>query len=126
MASVTFGGMCVTGTIARTATNIKAGGRTPVSGMLHAVYLLVFMGVAAPLAYHIPLSALGAVLAIVCWNMFEKHEFRHFLTQSWQTALVLLATFLLTIFVDLIMGIAVGTMIGLTIGKGGMRENHHG
>jgi sulfate permease, SulP family len=118
MASVSFGGMCVTGTIARTATNIKAGARSPVSGMLHAVYLLIFMGIAAPLAFHIPLAALGAVLAVVCWNMVEKHEFRHFLMHSWQTALVLLVTFLLTVFVDLIVGIAAGTVIGLVLRKG--------
>jgi sulfate permease, SulP family len=113
MAAVTFGGMCVTGTIARTATNIRAGAKGPISGMLHAVYLLAFMMIAAPLASHIPLAALAAVLTIVCWNMAEKHEFWLLLTGPKQNALVLLATFLLTIFVDLIVGIAVGTALGL-------------
>jgi sulfate permease, SulP family len=117
MAAVTFGGMCVTGTIARTATNIRAGAKGPISGMLHAVYLLAFMMVAAPLASHIPLAALAAVLTIVCWNMAEKHEFWLFLTGPKQNALVLLATFLLTIFVDLIVGIAVGTALGLALNK---------
>ncbi len=117
MAAVTFGGMPVTGTIARTATNIRAGAKGPVSGMLHAVYLLVFMLVAAPLAYHVPLAALGAVLAVVCWNMAEKREFWHFLTGGWRTAVVLVATFVLTVFVDLIAGIAVGTVLGIVINK---------
>jgi sulfate permease, SulP family len=117
MAAVTFGGMCVTGTIARTATNIRAGAKGPVSGMLHAVYLLAFMMIAAPLASHIPLAALAAVLTIVCWNMAEKHEFWLLLTGSKQNALVLLATFLLTIFVDLIVGIAVGTVLGLIVNR---------
>jgi SulP family sulfate permease len=71
MAAVTFGGICVTGTVARTATNVRAGARGPVSGMLHALYLLLFMLVAAPLAAYIPLASLGAVLAIVAWNMVE-------------------------------------------------------
>ena len=65
----------MTGTIARTATNVRAGARGPVSGMLHSVFLLLFMLVAAPLASYIPLAALAAVLAVVCWNMAEKHEF---------------------------------------------------
>ena len=75
MASALFGGFCVTGTIARTATNVRAGARGPVAGMLHAVFLLLFMLVAAPLAGFIPLAALAGVLALVAWNMFEKREF---------------------------------------------------
>lgn len=112
MAAVTFGGMCVTGTIARTATNIRAGAHGPVSGMLHALYLLVFMLVAAPLASYIPLASLGAVLAIVSWNMAEKEEFWGLLRASWGDAAVLLATFLLTIFSDLTIAIAVGVTLG--------------
>jgi sulfate permease, SulP family len=117
MAAVTFGGMPVTGTIARTATNIRAGAKGPVSGMLHAAYLLAFMLVAAPLAYHVPLAALGVVLAVVCWNMAEKREFWHFLTGGWRAAVVLVATFGLTVFVDLIAGIAVGTVLGVLFTK---------
>jgi SulP family sulfate permease len=117
MAAVSFGGMPVTGTIARTATNVRAGAKGPISGMLHAAYLLVFMLVAAPLAYHIPLAALGAVLAMVCWNMAEKREFRHFLTGSWRTASVLAATFLLTVFVDLIVGIGAGCALAFLLGR---------
>ena len=70
--SALFGGICVTGTIARTATNVRAGSHGPVSGMLHAVFVLLFMMIAAPLAGYIPLAALAAVLAVVAWNMAEK------------------------------------------------------
>lgn len=112
MAAVTFGGMCVTGTIARTATNVRAGAHGPVSGMLHALYILLFMLVAAPLASYIPLASLGAVLAIVAWNMAEKEEFWGLLRASWGDAVVLMATFLLTIFVDLTTAIAVGVTLG--------------
>jgi hypothetical protein len=69
----------VTGTIARTATNIRAGAVSPVAGMLHALFVLVFMVVAAPLASFIPLSALAGVLVVVCWNMAEKEDFLHLL-----------------------------------------------
>jgi SulP family sulfate permease len=112
MAAVTFGGMCVTGTIARTATNVRAGARGPVAGMLHALYILLFMLLAAPLASFIPLAALGGVLAIVAWNMAEKEEFGALLRSSWGDATVLLATFLLTIFTDLTIAIATGVTLG--------------
>lgn len=112
IAAVTFGGMCVTGTIARTATNIRAGAHTPVSGMMHALYLLGFMLVAAPLAAYIPLACLGGVLAVVAWNMAEKEEFANLLRASWGDAAVLMATFLLTIFADLTIAIGVGVTLG--------------
>ena len=109
--SAMFGGICVTGTIARTATNVRAGARGPVAGMLHSVFLLSFMLIAAPLASFIPLATLAGVLAVVAWNMAEKHEFAQLL-RSWQTGVVLLTTFLLTIFTGLAEGIAVGSLIG--------------
>ena len=112
IASVIFGGMCATGTIARTATNVRAGAHGPVSGILHAVYILLFMLVAAPLASYIPLAALGGVLAVVAWNMAERHEFASLLTSSRGDAAVLLSTFLLTIFVDLTTAISVGVVMG--------------
>ena len=112
IAAVVFGGMCVTGTIARTATNVRSGAHGPISGMLHAVYLLAFMLVAAPLAAYIPLASLGAVLAIVAWNMAEKQAFWGLIRASWGDAVVLLATFLLTIFADLTLAIAVGVTLG--------------
>ena len=110
--SILFGGICVTGTVARTATNVRAGARGPVSGIFHCVYLLIFLLIGAPLAGYIPLAALGAVLAVVAWNMAEKEEFWSLLRSSRGDAVVLLATFLLTIFVDLITGIAVGVVLG--------------
>ncbi len=112
IAAVIFGGMPVTGTIARTATNVRTGARGPVSGILHAFYVLMFMAVAAPMAAYIPLAALGAVLAVVSWNMAEKEEFVALIKASPGDALVLLATFLLTIFEDLILGITVGVVLG--------------
>ena len=113
--SALFGGFCVTGTIARTATNVRAGSRGPVSGMLHALSVLVFMLVAAPLAAFIPLAALAAVLAIVAWNMFEKEEFWSLLRASRGDAIVLLATFLLVVFRDLTEGIIVGFALGALV-----------
>ncbi len=113
--SALFGGLCVTGTIARTATNVRAGARGPVSGMLHSLFLLLFMLIAAPLASYIPLAALAAVLVVVAWNMAEKQEFAMLLRSSWGDATVLLATFLLTIFRDLTEGIVVGFALGAVL-----------
>ena len=110
VASALFGGISVTGTIARTATNIRAGARSPVSGMLHSAFLLVFMLVAAPLASFIPLAALAGVLVTVCWNMAEKKEFA-ILLRDWRTAAVLLATFGLTLVKDLTFGIVAGCVL---------------
>ena len=73
IASGLFGGLCATGTIARTATNVRAGARGPVSGMLHSAFLLVMLLLAAPLASLIPLAALAGILVVVAWNMAEKH-----------------------------------------------------
>ncbi|MBK8159235.1 MAG: SulP family inorganic anion transporter [Rhodospirillaceae bacterium] len=108
IASSLFGGICVTGTIARTATNVRAGARGPVAGMLHALFLLAFMLLAAPLASYIPLAALAAVLATVAWNMAEKPAFAVLLWASRADAVVLMATFLVIIFSDLINGILTG------------------
>jgi len=113
--SALFGGMCVTGTIARTATNVRAGARGPVSGMMHSVFLLAFMMIAAPLASYIPLAALASVLAVVAWNMAEKQEFATLIRTSRSDATVLLATFLLTVFRDLTEGILVGFALGAVI-----------
>lgn len=107
VASAAFGGISVTGTIARTATNIRAGARSPVAGMLHAVFILVFMLVAAPLASYVPVAALAGLLVVVAWNMAEKKEFASLLS-NWRAGAVLLATFGLTILHDLMAGIAAG------------------
>jgi SulP family sulfate permease len=107
-----FGGFCVTGTIARTATNVRAGAHGPIAGIFHAVFLLLFMLVAAPLASYVPLAALAGVLAVVAYNMIEKHAFVALIKSSRGDALVLLATFLLVIFRDLTEGILVGFVLG--------------
>jgi SulP family sulfate permease len=113
--SALFGGICVTGTIARTATNVRAGARGPIAGMLHSVFLLLFMLIAAPLASYIPLTALAAVLVVVAWNMAEKREFATLIRSSRGDATVLLATFLLTVFRDLTEGILVGFALGAVL-----------
>ena len=112
IASVMFGGICATGLVARTATNVRAGAHGPIAGMFHSAYLLLFMLVAAPLVAYVPLAALGAVLAVVAWNMTEKEELWSLLRGARGDAAVLLATFLLTIFVNLVTGIAVGVVLG--------------
>jgi SulP family sulfate permease len=112
IASGLFGGICVTGTIARTATNVRAGARSPVSGIAHALFLLLFILVAAPLASYIPLAVLAAVLAVVCWNMFERDAFATLLRASRGDAVVLLATFGITLFRGLTDAIVVGFALG--------------
>lgn len=110
-----FGGICVTGTIARTATNVRAGAHGPVSGMLHAAFLLLFMLVAAPLAAFIPLAALAGVLAVVAWNMIERPAILALLRSGWGETTVLAATFFLTIFRDLTEAIIVGFALGAVL-----------
>ncbi len=114
MASALFGGISVTGTIARTATNIRAGARSPVSGLMHCAFLLLFMLIAAPLASYVPLAALAAVLVVVAWNMIERPEVANLL-KSWRTAVILLATFGMTIVEDLTVGIGAGCLLALLI-----------
>jgi len=109
--SALFGGLPATGAIARTATNIRAGGRTPVAGMLHAAFLMVFMLVLAPLMKFVPLAALAAILLVVAWNMSEVESFRHTLSGPRGDGLVLLLTFGLTVFFDLTVGIEVGLVV---------------
>jgi SulP family sulfate permease len=110
-----FGGLPATGTIARTATNVRAGAHGPVAGMMHAAFLLLFMLLAAPLFAYVPLAALAGVLAVVAWNMAEKYEFLTLLRSSRGDAVVLLATFLLTVFRDLTEGIVVGFALGAVL-----------
>jgi SulP family sulfate permease len=114
-----FGGFCVTGTIARTATNVRAGARGPVAGILHSAFLLAFVLVAAPLAAFIPLAALAAVLAVVAWDMVEKPAIAALLRGARGDAAVLAATFLLTVLRDLTEAIVVGFGLGamLFIGR---------
>jgi len=113
--SALFGGLCVTGTIARTATNVRAGARTPVSGMLHSALLMVTLLVAAPLVAYIPLAALAAVLVTVAWNMVERPAIAHLLRESHREALVLFVTLAVTLLRDLMWGIIAGTLLSLLL-----------
>jgi len=115
IASALFGGLCVTGTIARTATNIRANAHGPVAGILHAAFLLAFMVFAAPLANWIPLTALAAVLAVVAWNMIERHAVAAVLRGDRAEAAVMVATFSVTVLRDLTEGIAVGVVMGAVL-----------
>jgi SulP family sulfate permease len=108
IASPVFGGIPATGAIARTATNIRAGARTPVAGMVHALILLAILLVAAPLAAYIPLAALAAVLFVVAYNMGEWHEIGAVLQLDFAAISVWLITFGLTVFADLTVAVAVG------------------
>jgi len=110
--SVLFGGIAATGAIARTATNIKAGAYSPISGMIHALMLLVFMFLFSKLIILIPLAALAAILVVVAWNMSEFHHFRAIALKSERNdVVVLLMTFLLTVFIDLNTGVQTGIML---------------
>ncbi len=103
-----FGGMPATGTIARTVTNIKNGGNSPVAGMVHALCLLVVVLAAAPLAQYIPLPALSAILMFVAWNMGEWREFVRLKTFRMPYRISLLLVFVLTVVVDLTVAVEVG------------------
>lgn len=105
-----FGGMPATGTIARTVTNIKNGATSPVSGMIHAVILLVVVLVAAPLAQYIPLAALSAILMFVAYNMGEWREFARLKNYRMTYRFILLAVFILTVVVDLTAAVEVGIL----------------
>jgi SulP family sulfate permease len=111
VASALFGGLPATGALARTATNVRAGARTPISGMLHALFLLAFMLVLAPLMSYVPLAALAAVLLIVAWNMAEIESFGHLLQGPVGDRVVLLLTFALTVMFDLTVAIEVGLVL---------------
>jgi SulP family sulfate permease len=113
--SALFGGICATGTIARTATNIRSGAVGPVSGMLHSAFLLAFMVLAAPLASYIPLAALAGLLSVVAWNMAERHQFAAVLRDRRGEAVVLLVTFGLTVFHELIEGIGAGVALAIIL-----------
>lgn len=115
IASALFGGLCVTGAIARTATNIRAGAHGPVAGLLHAVFLLGFMLIAAPLAGYIPLAALAAVLMVVSVNMIERDQIATILRFDRGEAAVLLATAGLTLVYDITIGIGAGVALGSLI-----------
>jgi sulfate permease, SulP family len=103
-----FGGMPATGTVARTMTNIKSGAVSPVAGMVHALVLLIIVLVAAPLANHVPLATLSAILMFVAWNMGEWREFLHLRQMRKSYGFTLVAVFLLTVIFDLTVAVEVG------------------
>ncbi len=106
-----FGGIPATGTIARTTTNVRAGGKTPIAGIVHALTLLVIVVAAAPLAKFVPLAALAAILLFVAWNMGEWREFPRLRQFSMQYRTVMLSTFLLTVIIDLTAAIEIGLVL---------------
>lgn len=111
IASALFGGLPATGAIARTATNIRAGGKTPMAGLFHAAFLLLFLLVAGPLIAYIPMAALAAILLVVAWGMSEAHRFRALLRMDMGERTLLLLTFGLTVLVDLTVAIGVGVTL---------------
>ena len=111
IASPVFGGLPATGAIARTATNIRSGARTPVAGMVHAVTLLIVLLVAAPLASYIPMAVLGAILLVVSYNMGEWHDIPKLLRLTKTDISVWLVTFSLTVFADLTVAVEVGMIL---------------
>jgi SulP family sulfate permease len=112
IASPLFGGLPVTGTIARTATNIRSGSTSPVSGILHAVFVALMMLLFAPYVSYVPLAVLAAILIVVAWNMMELPVILRFLRYSgWGDRVVLLATLTVTVFYDLMLGIEVGVVL---------------
>lgn len=106
-----FGGIAVTGTIARTVTNIRSGGRSPIAGVVHAAALLVFMLVLAPLAVHIPMAVLAGILMSVGFNMGDWHAFAKLRVFSNNYRAILLTTFLLTVIFDLTVAVEVGLLM---------------
>ena len=109
--SIFFGGIPATGAIARTAANIKSGGRTPLAGVIHALTVLAFMLLLAPLAKKIPLAALAAVLVMVAWGMSERDHFKTLFRAPRSDIAVLLTTFGLTVFADLTVAVGVGMVL---------------
>ena len=113
--SALFGGLPATGAIARTATNVRAGGRTPVSGMVHALAVLAMMMIAAPLAGHLALPALAALLIITAWNMSEPDKWGSYLREPVPDRVLILLTLVLTVLADLTVAIGVGVALGLAL-----------
>ncbi len=111
IASAIFGGIPATGAIARTATNIRSGAKTPLAGMIHAITLLLLLVLFAPLAGYIPLAVLAAILVLVSYNMSEVNHFRGLLKAPRSDVMVLLSTFMLTVLVDLTVAVEVGIVL---------------
>ncbi|MFT7135500.1 MAG: SulP family sulfate permease [Akkermansiaceae bacterium] len=113
--SALFGGLPATGAIARTATNVRAGGKTPVAGIVHALTILLVMLLAAPLAGYLAMPALAGLLILTAWNMSEPHKWRGYLQARASDRVLLLLTLVLTVFADLTIAIGVGVSVGLAL-----------
>jgi SulP family sulfate permease len=113
--SALMGGLPATGAIARTATNVRAGGRTPVAGIVHALTLLAFMYLAAPLASYLAMPALAAILMLTAWNMSEPQKWGHYARARRSDRIMLVLTLVLTLVADLTVAIGVGVAVGLAI-----------
>ena len=119
-----FGGFAATGAIARTATSIRNGATSPLAGVIHSVFLVLVIVIFAPWAAHIPLAALAAILFYVAWNMSDVRHFSRLLTRAPRSdRLVLLITFVLTVFVDLVVAVNVGVVIAALLFMRRMAES---
>lgn len=115
LASSLFGGLPATGAIARTATNVRAGGRTPVAGVIHAVVILLVLLLAGPLAGYLAMPALAALLIMTAWAMSEPHKWKSYWRAPRAERFLLLLTLVLTVLADLTVAIGVGVACGLAL-----------
>lgn len=113
MAAPLFGGIPATGAIARTATNIRTGAASPLSGVVHGVFVLLVLLLFAPYASLIPLASMAPILMVVAWNMSERKEFANILRIKNSDSVVLVVTFLLTVWQDLVFGVAAGILLAI-------------
>jgi SulP family sulfate permease len=125
IAAPLFGGIPATGAIARTATNIRSGAASPLSGIIHGVVVFVILLLFAPYASSIPLAAMAPILMVVAWNMSERKEFLHLLKLKTGDSLVLFITFLLTVFADLTLAVEAGLVLAVILFVKRMGEAHH-
>lgn len=118
-----FGGFAATGAIARTATSIRHGGNSPLAGIIHVVFLMLIIVLAAPLASYVPLTALSAILFVVAWNMSDLRHFVYLLKHAPRgDVVVLVVTFLLTVFVDLVVAVNIGVLLSVLLFMGQMAK----
>ncbi|WP_146348022.1 SulP family inorganic anion transporter [Phaeobacter marinintestinus] len=115
LGSALFGGLPATGAIARTATNVRAGGRTPVAGIVHALTVLLVMMLAAPLAGYLAMPALAGLLILTAWNMSEPQNWKTYVSGRRSDAILMLLTLVLTVLADLTVAIGVGVAVGLAL-----------
>ena len=123
LGSALFGGLPATGAIARTATNVRAGGKTPVAGIIHALTILLIMLLVAPLAGYLAMPALAGLLILTAWNMSEPHKWRGYLQAPVSERVLLVLTLVLTVFTDLTIAIGVGVSVGFALRL--RRQNAH-